>query len=156
MWLSPALPRAQTVLASGSWPAEASDDRITLDFDARHRRRVRMTSDGGLAFLLDLADARLLRDGDCLSLDNGKRVRVCAAPEKLLEVRCTTPEELARTAWHLGNRHLSVQVLGQTLRLRDDYVIADMLRHLGADLRIVEAPFDPETGAYAGHGHSHG
>ena len=145
------------MLAAGTWAAEASDDRITLDFDARHRRRVRMTSDNGLAFLLDLPDARLLRDGDCLALDNGKRVRVCAAPEKLLEVTCSTAEELVRTAYHLGNRHLSVQVLGMRLRMRDDYVIADMLRHMGATVSTIEAPFDPEVGAYAhGHGHGHG
>ena len=155
MWLGPSLPRARTVLPVGAWTPDDGDDRITLDFDARHRRRMRMTSDGGTAFILDLAQATQLREGDGLVLDNGRRIRVVTAPENLLEVRCTSAQQLARVAWHLGNRHLTVQVVDQVIRLRDDYVIADMLRHMGAEVATVRKPFDPESGAYSGHGHTH-
>lgn len=168
MWLGPSIPRARTVLPSGSWTPEDGDDRITLDFHARHRRRMRMTTDDGAAFLLDLAQTTQVRHGDGLLLDNGRRIRVVAAAEKLLEVRCACAHELARIAWHLGNRHLPVQVVDQVIRLRDDHVIAGMLRQMGADVVAVQKPFDPESGAYSGghshvhqhgddeHGHSHG
>ncbi len=153
MWLTPSLPRARAVLPAGSWQGAA--DSITLDFDARHRRRMRMTTDGGVSFLLDLAETRILEDGDGLACDNGLTITVRAADETLLEVRCDSATELARVAYHLGNRHLSVQVLPNALRLRDDHVIADMLRQLGAQVVTVRAPFTPESGAYA-QGHSHG
>jgi urease accessory protein len=155
MWLTPSLPRARAVLPAGTWLAARAADTITLDFDARHRRRMRMTSDGGVSFLLDLAETRLLQDGDGLTGDNGLTIAVRAAPELLLEAWCANPTELARVAYHLGNRHLSVQVMPNALRLRDDHVIADMLRQLGAQVTTVREPFTPESGAYA-HGHSHG
>ncbi len=155
MWLTPSLPRARAVLPAGSWLAARAADSITLDFDARHRRRMRMTTDGGMPFLLDLAETRLLQDGDGLACGDGLTIVVRAAEETLLEVRCDDPTELARVAYHLGNRHLSVQVLPNLLRLRDDHVIADMLRQLGAEIAVVKAPFTPESGAYA-QGHSHG
>jgi urease accessory protein len=155
MWLTPSLPRARTVLPAGSWSPARAADSITLDFDARHRRRMRMTSDGGVSFLLDLAETRLLQDGDGLTCDNGLTIAVRAADEALLEVRSDSATELARVAYHLGNRHLSVQVLPNALRLREDHVIADMLRQLGAQVTTVRAPFTPESGAYS-HGHSHG
>lgn len=159
MWLSAALPRARTVLPAGTWLIARAADAITLDFEARHRRRMRMTADGGLAFLLDLPDARVLQDGDGLACDNGLTIVVRAADEALLEVRCTCATELARVAYHLGNRHLSVQVLPDALRLREDHVIADMLRQMGAEVAPIRAPFTPEFGAYAhahGHAHAHG
>lgn len=155
MWLGPSLPRARTVLPTGHWTPDDGDDRITLDFDARHRRRMRMTSDSGTAFLLDLAQATQLRNGDGLLLDNGRRIRVAAASESLLEVHCADAQQLVRVAWHLGNRHLAIQVVDRIIRLREDYVIADMLRHMGAEVVTVREPFDPETGAYSGHGHTH-
>ncbi len=155
MWLGASIPRARRVLPSGSWTPEDGDDRITLDFYARHRRRMRMTTDDGAAFLLDLVQTTQMRDGDALLLDSGRRIRVVAAPEKLLEVRCASAHELARIAWHLGNRHLPVQVIDQVIRLRDDHVIADMLRQMGAEVASVQKPFDPESGAYSAHSHSH-
>jgi urease accessory protein len=156
MWLSPALPRARSVLPAGSWLAVRAGDSITLDFDARHRRRMRMTSDGGVAFLLDLAETRLLQEGDGLVCDSGLTIAVRAAEESLLEVRCADATELARIAYHLGNRHLSVQVLPNLLRIRDDHVIATMLRQMGARVTAVKAPFTPEGGAYAhSQEHSH-
>ena len=127
-------------------------DVVTLDYDARHRRRLRIAGDDGTDLLLDLPRATALRDGDGLLLEGGDIVLVRAAPEPLLEARADDAEELARLAWHLGNRHIPVQVLPGALRLRADPVIATMLVGLGAHVRNVEAPFESEGGAYAGTG----
>ena len=118
-----------------------------------------MTGVGGLEFLLDLPDAVMLRSGDALQLEDGRLVEVVAAPEPLAEVRAGDPATLARLAWHIGNRHLPVQIMAKSLRIRRDHVIADMLRGLGAKVIEIDAPFDPEGGAYASHvatqGHDH-
>ncbi|NVO13312.1 MAG: urease accessory protein UreE [Rhodoplanes sp.] len=150
--------RATTVLPSGTAAPSAVVDRVLLDADARHRRRLVMTGEGGTTFLLDLAEATRLRDGDGLLLENGSVVIVAAQPEALVEVAAKSPADLARLAWHIGNRHTDVQIVGDRLRLRRDHVLEDMLRGLGAVLAPVEAPFDPETGAYdhgPAHGHAH-
>jgi urease accessory protein len=93
-----------------------------------------------------------LHDGDGLVLDNGSIVRVTGKPEPLVEVAAADARALARLAWHLGNRHTDVQLVGDRLRIRRDHVLEAMLRELGATLTPIEAPFDPEPGAY-GHGH---
>jgi urease accessory protein len=129
-------------------------DTVTLTRADRHRRRIRLTTDGGNEFLLDLAKARVLRDGDRLKLDDGRLVLIRAALEDLLEVRAEDALTLARLAWHLGNRHTPVQVMPNGLRLVADRVLEHLLRdHLGADVRPVRAPFEPESGAYHGHEH---
>ena len=121
-----------------------------------------MTSDPidgkeGIAFLLDLPEARLLRHGDGLVLDDGRIIEVIAAPEALLEVRGRDTEHLVQLAWQLGNRHLPAQVFADRILIRRDHVVADMLKGLGAEVAEIEAPFDPEGGAYGGHGsHNHG
>ncbi|SMH58055.1 urease accessory protein UreE [Azospirillum agricola] len=155
--------RATRVHARAHWPLERAAGTVTLAFDDRHRRRMAMTDDAGVGFLLDLPRAVALDDGDGLELGDGGILRVVAAPEELMEVRVSGPAEaFARIAWHLGNRHLPVQIVGDTIRLRRDHVIADMLRGLGAEVRDVHLPFMPEGGAYGGqahgggHGHSHG
>jgi urease accessory protein len=113
-----------------------------------------MTGAGGLAFLLDLGEALPLRDGDGLLLDDGRTVEVAAAPEPLAEIAADGASELVRIAWHLGNRHLPCQLLGDRIRIRHDHVIEEMVARLGASVTAVDAPFDPEGGAYrAGHGH---
>lgn len=146
------LPRAQRVIADP--PADA--DVVELDYDARHRRRIAMRTDSGREFLLDLPQAVALADGDGLALSDGTSVRVRAKPERVIDVRAASPEQLLRIAWHLGNRHLPTQILGETIRIRYDHVILDMLEGLGADTRTTEAPFHPEGGAYAGNSlHSH-
>jgi urease accessory protein len=112
-----------------------------------------MTGTRGLEFLLDLENAVALRGGDALVLEDGRLVEVVAAAEPLLEIRCNDPPHLVRVAWHLGNRHLPTQVTGRGLRIRRDHVIEDMVKGLGARVIEIEAPFDPEGGAYAGDGH---
>ncbi len=146
--------RATSVLPKGHWPDRPVAEIVVLDFDDRHRRRIAMTGTGGLEFLLDLDEAIALRGGDALVLDDGRLIEVVAAPEHLIEVRGRTPGDLVRLAWHIGNRHLSAQVMANALRLRGDHVIEDMLRGLGASVVSIEAPFDPEGGAYAGASHA--
>jgi urease accessory protein len=146
--------RATEVRPAGHWH-EAAADTVVLGFDDRHRRRMAMTATRGLAFLLDLAEAVALRGGDALVLEDGRLVEVVAAPEPLVEIRGGDPQHLVRVAWHLGNRHLPTQIVGRGLRIRRDHVIEEMVRGLGARLIEIEAPFDPEGGAYAGQQHGH-
>jgi urease accessory protein len=146
--------RATQVRAQHRW-SEAPADTVVLDFDGRHRRRMAMTGTRGLEFLLDLENATVLRGGDALVLDDGRLVEVVAAAEPLLEIRGSDPEHLVRVAWHLGNRHLPTQITARGLRIRRDHVIEAMVRGLGARVIEIEAPFDPEGGAYAGGGHAH-
>jgi urease accessory protein len=132
-------------------------DRITLPFLDRHRRRIRLVADSGRPFLLDLARAQHLTDGDALELDNGSYIRVYAAAESVIEIAADNPSDLLRIAWHIGNRHLPLQVADGRLRLRADHVIAAMVEGLGGHITWRDAPFDPEIGAYVGaaHGHDH-
>src|SRR6201992_925402 len=134
---------------------EAPADTIVLDFDDRHRRRTTMTGTRGLEFLLDLENAVALRGGDALVLEDGRLIEVVAAPEPLIEIRGSDPHHLIRVAWHLGNRHLPTQIMPRGLRIRRDHVIEAMVKGLGARVIEIEAPFDPEGGAYAGGGHDH-
>jgi urease accessory protein len=145
--------RATQVRAQHSW-SEPPADTVVLDFDDRHRRRMAMTGTRGLEFLLDLENAVVLRGGDALVLDDNRLVEVVAAPEPLIEIRGVDPQHLVRLAWHLGNRHLPTQVMPKGLRIRRDHVIEAMVRGLGARVIEIEAPFDPEGGAYAGGGHA--
>ena len=147
--------RATRVQAQHRW-TEAPVDTVVLDFDDRHRRRMAMTGTRGLAFLLDLENAVALRGGDALVLDDGRLIEVVAAPELLVEIRGSDPHDLIRVAWHLGNRHLPTQIMPKGLRIRRDHVIEAMVKGLGARIIEIEAPFDPEGGAYAGHTHAAG
>lgn len=144
--------RAIGIRAQHRW-TEAAADTVVLDFDDRHRRRMAMTGTRGLEFLLDLENAVALRGGDALVLEDGRLVEVVAAPEPLIEIRGSDPHHLVRLAWHLGNRHLPTQIMPRGLRIRRDHVIEAMVKGLGARVIEIEAPFDPEGGAYAGGGH---
>lgn len=146
--------RATKVLAGHRWTI-APADTVVLDFDGRHRRRMVMTGTRGLQFLLDLENATVLRGGDALVLEDDRLIEVVAAPEPLLEIRGRDPQHLVRLAWHLGNRHLPTQIMPRGLRIRRDHVIEAMVKGLGARAIEIEAPFDPEGGAYAGSGHAH-
>ena len=149
--------RAIAIKAADSWSGKAADC-VVLDYDDRHRRRIAMTGNNGTAFLLDLPSPAELRGGDALLLEDGRLVEVVAAPEALLEIRCADAKHLARIAWHIGNRHVAVQILNNALRVRRDHVLADLARRLGAEATEIEAPFTPEGGAYQrtdAHAHDH-
>jgi urease accessory protein len=146
--------RAISVKVVATWSGEPADC-VVLDYDDRHRRRVSMRGKKGLPFLLDLPHAAGLHGGDALVLEDGRLIEVIAASEPLLEIRCTDTLQTARIAWHLGNRHVPTQVLAMAVRVRRDHVIAEMASQLGAAVVEIEAPFDPERGAYAHHQESH-
>jgi urease accessory protein len=148
---------ARSILPAGSWDRAGAVDSVTLAWDERHRRRFQLRSDGGMVFLLDLARPARLAQDDGLRLDDGRVVAVTAAPEPVLEIRAGTTG-LARLAYHLGNRHLDLQIAGDILIVRADAVIADMVHHLGGEVREALRPFTPEPGAYDGapsHAHGH-
>ena len=146
--------RGSVILPAGSWDITLAVDRIVADYDQRHRRRILLHTEAGREVMLDLAHTQHLRDGDGISCDDGSIVRIVSLPERLLEVTPATPHALLRLAWHLGNRHLPTSLTAERLLIRDDHVIADMVRGLGGMVREIEAPFDPETGAYDDqHGH---
>ena len=154
---------AFAVVPAGQWDKKVAVDLVTLDSNDRHRRRVVLTAERGLAFLLDLPHATVLRDGDGLVLDDGAIIRVAGKPEPLVEISAASPGDLVRIAWHIGNRHADVQVVGDKLRIQRDHVLEEMLHGLGVRLAHIEAPFDPESGAYdqghhhhEGPGHDHG
>jgi urease accessory protein len=143
---------------AGHWPKEHAAGTLTLDFDSRHRRRIRLSADEGEDILLDLPKAVAMADGDGLQLEDGRWLMVQAAAEHLVEIRHKDPNQLVRLAWHLGNRHLPTEIRDQVLRIRPDHVIEHMLCGFRAELTKVHAPFQPEGGAYGGgHGdhHSH-
>jgi urease accessory protein len=145
--------RAIAVRHRGHWPDEAALDTVTLAYLDRHRRRIRLVADSGETFLLDLPRAHHLAEGDGLELDGDGYIRVRAAAEPVLEIEAQDLPALLRIAWHLGNRHLPLQVVGDRLRIRADHVIAEMVTGLGGRLTARDAPFDPEIGAYAAHSH---
>lgn len=145
------LPRARTVKPAGSF---TPDGEVRLDFDDRFRRRKRYETAGGIAFILDLNEAQVLRDGDGLELEDGRVILVRAADEPLVEVRAGASMPLMRIAWHLGNRHLPAELHQDRILIREDHVIEDMLRGMGAVIARVRAPFNPEGGAYGEHNRS--
>jgi urease accessory protein len=140
---------------AGQWPKEKAAGTVTLDFDARHRRRIRLTTDQGEDVMLDLPRAVAMADGDALQLEDGRLLKIQAAAEPVVEIRHREPLQLMRLAWHLGNRHLPTEIRDQVLRIRPDHVIEDMLRGFGAELARLAAPFQPEGGAYGRHGEHH-
>jgi urease accessory protein len=148
--------RSTRIVPAEAWDGATAIDRVVLDADERHRRRVVLTGERGTTFLLDLPHATALRDGDGLVLDDDSIVRVVGRPEPLVEIAAESAHALARLAWHLGNRHTEVQIVGDRLRMRRDHVLEQMLVQLGAVVTPIEAPFDPERGAYETHHHGAG
>ena len=126
--------------------------QLKLPFEARQKSRLRTTRVSGEEVGLMLPRGEVLRGGDLVTASDGRVIEVLAQPEKLLHVET---EELARVAYHLGNRHVPVQVGGNFLRIAEDHVLEEMLRKLGARVSRLEAPFEPEAGAYAGAHHQH-
>ena len=123
--------------------------KLVLPFEQRQKSRLRARLENGDEVALILPRGKVLRGGDRVTATDGREVEIVAAPEKLLHIEST---ELARVAYHLGNRHVPLQVGQGFLRIAEDHVLEEMARKLGARVSHVEAPFEPEAGAY---GHQH-
>ncbi|HKO88020.1 MAG TPA: urease accessory protein UreE [Burkholderiales bacterium] len=129
---------------------------LVLPFEARQKSRFLAVLSNGEEVSLFMPRGTILRGGEWLKAKDGRIVRVLAAHERIMEVRCKDAQTLARTAYHLGNRHVHLQVGDGWLRLEHDHVLKEMLLGLGASIEEIEAPFEPEAGAYGGlGGHSH-
>ena len=122
---------------------------MLLDHDHRHRRRIALHTQSGAELLLDLPQAARLRDGDGLALEGDGIVVIRARPEPLIEIDAQSTATLMRIAWHLGNRHVPMQVLDRCSRIRADQLFADLVKQLGTRATEIDAAFDPEAGAYA-------
>lgn len=131
------------------------DAELVLPLELRQKTRLRTRLADGQEVGLFLERGAVLRDGDCLRAEDGRVVRVVAAAEDLLEARCDDAAALARVAYHLGNRHAAVEIGAGGVRFAVDEVLAAMVRGLGADVRAVRAPFEPERGAYGSGHHTH-
>lgn len=132
----------------------APADRVVLAHEDRRRRRLAMKAEGGVEFLLDLPEAMAIPDGAALILEDGRQIEVVAAPESLVKITAKDGPSLTRIAWHLGNRHVPTELLGTQLRIARDHVLEEMVVGLGGIVVALEAPFEPESGAYAAGGQS--
>lgn len=154
--------RATAVVRRADLGRRITIDTITLDREARWRRRIAMKTDRGHEFLLDLAEATYMAHGDALELSNGALVKVQAAPEDLMEIHAHDAPSLARIAWHIGNRHTPAEITDHAIYIKPDHVLAEMVEGLGAHVHRVTRPFEPEGGAYGTKGplqgghHHHG
>lgn len=137
----------------------ATDGQLTLPIEQRVRSRLRAQLDDGRDVGLFLPRGTFLRGGDWLSNDDKLLIEVVAANETVSTVECDNPTLLTRAAYHLGNRHIPLQVEKGWLRYQHDHVLDDMLQQMGLTVRVEQAPFEPEAGAYQqaaeGHKHSH-
>jgi urease accessory protein len=130
-------------------------DTLQLPFERRQKSRQRAVLSSGEEVAIELARGKVMRGGDWVVTSDGRAIEVIASPERVLHVECDTPEALARAAYHLGNRHVPVQVGAGWLRIAEDHVLARMLEVLGARLTTMQAPFEPEAGAYGVDHHHH-
>jgi urease accessory protein len=138
----------------------AADARLVLPFELRSRSRFRARLVGGEEVGVILARGQILRGGDLLLAPDGRVIEVAAASESVSTVHSADPRPLARAAYHLGNRHVALQIGEGWLRYSHDHVLDEMLHGLGLDVTLEQAPFEPEAGAYhaagdSGHSHSH-
>ena len=140
---------SQSLKRSGQW--ETAADSLQLTYEDRFFRRRKLTTEAGLAIVVDMEQTTHFDHGDAFELADGRLIEITAAPEPCLAV---TGDDLARLAWHIGNRHTPCQIEANRLLIRDDPVIGHMLEHLGASIENVTEPFTPEGGAY-GHGRTH-
>jgi urease accessory protein len=148
--------RATHVLAPAERQNRPLADTVILDYAQRSAQKITVTGVKGSVIEIDLRAPARLRTDDLLLLDDGGLVEVVAASEPLIEARAGDVAGLSRLAWHLGDRHVPVQVLPNRIRARRDPAIEALLASLGAKIMLIEAPFEPEGGAYAAaHGHDH-
>jgi urease accessory protein len=155
--------RATTIMEKGTWDRCGDLASVRLTYHDRYRRRIVLTDSTGEPFRLDLAQPALLNDGDGLLLDDGGVIAVEAAAEDVADIRAVGANAMARLAWHIGNRHVALQILPDGgLRIHYDPVLVEMIRGLGGAITRLNAPFSPEKGAYSrgraaqDHGHGHG
>jgi urease accessory protein len=150
------MPRATSVLAAADRQDRAVIDTVILDYAKRGAQKITVTSVNGGVIDIDLHQPARLRTDDLLLLDDGGLVEVVAAPEPLMEARAGDVAVLARLAWHVGDRHVPVQLLPNRIRVQHDAAIEALLKSLGAKVTTIEAPFEPEGGAYqSSHRHDH-
>lgn len=137
--------------------AETAQVSLTLPYELRQKTRLRATLDDGREAALILPRGQVLRHGECLRAEDGTVIAVQAATETVSTASTSDPLLLARVCYHLGNRHVALQIGTGWCRYLHDHVLDDMVRGLGLDVKCEQAPFEPESGAYAGghHGHSH-
>lgn len=128
--------------------------RLELTFDRREKSRFRATLDSGEEIGVMLPPGTMMRHGDRLRMDDGRVIAIAAAPEALMEVRAGSATQLARIAYHVGNRHVPLQVGEGALHLLPDHVLKAMIEGLGGTVTDIVAGFEPESGAY-GHSHVH-
>jgi urease accessory protein len=132
------------------------DVELVLPFDLRQKSRLRTALADGEEVGLFLERGHILRDGDFLHADDGRVVLVRAQVERVLHISCGSEADLVRVAYHLGNRHVPLQVGTRWVRIADDDVLRQMVEGLGATVEAMNAPFEPEAGAYGGHHHGDG
>jgi urease accessory protein len=135
---------------------QLTDLRAHLTFDSRSKSRLLVRLDNGEEAALVVERGRLLRGGDRVPLDDGRYVLIVAADESLLEASSADPLLIARAAYHLGNRHVAVQFVNDGLRFLADHVLGEMVAGLGLSVTALDAPFEPEGGAYGHHAHGSG
>jgi urease accessory protein len=161
------MPRTTSVIAADQGHGRSAADTVILDHAQRSAAQGTVVSVKGVTIDVDLHGPVRLRTDDLLQLENGDLVEVVAAPEPLIEVRAADVAVLARLAWHLGDRHIQVELLPNRIRAKREAAAETLLTSLGAKVTLIEAPFEPEGGAYAlargqahhhdhhGHDHSH-
>jgi urease accessory protein len=153
------MPRATSVLSAAHRKGDTVVDTLILPFAQRQVQQGFLFGIKGTCVEIDLAEPVRLRTDDALVLEDGNVVEIVAEAEPLIEVRAADLAALARLAWHLGDRHVPVQILERRLRLARDPAIEALLERLGAKVAMIDAPFEPEGGAYAAapgdHGHDH-
>ena len=140
---------------AGTWDRARAVDRVVLDAADRVRRRIVLSTEKGQRLLLDFPEPMMLRDGDGLVLDDGSVVVVAGEKEALLEISAKAPLDLLRLAWHIGNRHTDAQFTANGFCIRRDHVLEEMVKGLGAAIKEIDAPFDPEPAAPHIGGHHH-
>ena len=143
--------KAKLKIARAAYKLEVKG-QLKLPFDSRQKSRLRTKLASGEEVALMLPRGEILRGGDLVTASDGRVIEVLAEPEKLLHIES---DALAKVAYHLGNRHVPVQVGKDFLRIAEDHVLEEMVKKLGAKVSHVEAPFEPEAGAYAGGHHQH-
>ena len=145
--------KAKLKIRRGAYSVSVSG-RLELPFDSRQKSRLRTKLASGEEVALMLPRGEVLRGGDLVTASDGRVIEVISSVEKILHIEAKSPQDLAKAAYHLGNRHVPVQVGKDFLRIAEDHVLEEMLQKLGAKVSHVEAPFEPEAGAYSG-GHQH-